>query len=418
MKPKLTPLIAWVACSLASHALEIPGATGLDGDFSPTAPETIIDLGLAKTATWDAIPDVAGSGVYDPAQWAVVFKFNSVNIPAGVTVRFVNHVSHAPVVWIVSGDVNISGNIVLDGQSGSIDGLTQPGPGGFRGGRGSRDESEVGSGGFGPGGGNLGYEPINQSLSGEWNAGGFGTAGLGTNPEKRGKTYGNASIRPLIGGSGAGGVSNRNEPGGAGGGAILIAASGSINVLGTISAQGGISGGGAGGSGGAVRIIAERIVGNGRILARGGQSPHSPFVTGGLGRIRLETKSYAGQLTVVPVTPVVAPEPVQLWPDPAAPAARIVSVAGSAVPSTINGQLGPEPADVTVAGKSGGDIIVETENMEVTNANVVVRIVPRNGPAFELPAAFQSGTKAKAIWLASTNFPEGFCALQVRAVVP
>jgi hypothetical protein len=63
---------------------------------------------------------------------------------------------------------------------------------------------------------------------------------------KQGKVYGNASVLPLIGGSGAGGVfhdyNDILRSGGAGGGAILIAAKGTITINGVVSAQGGKGG--------------------------------------------------------------------------------------------------------------------------------------------------------------------------------
>jgi hypothetical protein len=88
------------------------------------------------------------------------------------------------------------------------------------------------------------------------------------------------------------------------------------------------------------------------------------------------------------------------------------------VPSSVNGGLGPEPADITLSTSGNGNIVVQTENLDLANASVIVRIVPRNGFAVEVPAVLQSGTKAQATWLASSTFHDGFCALQVRAVTP
>ena len=97
-----------------------------------------------------------GQGVYDGDKWAVVFRYSSVTIPQLTTVRFKNHPSHAPVIWLVTGDVDIGGGsfVELDGSDG-VPGqslVVESGPGGFRGGRRALNGFEEG-GGFGPGGG-------------------------------------------------------------------------------------------------------------------------------------------------------------------------------------------------------------------------------------------------------------------------
>ncbi len=79
------------------------GSDGSDGVFNPQT-SVVIDLRDAATATWDTPSPVAGHGVYDASQWAVVFKYTTVDIPAGVVVGFTNHASGAPVVWLASGE--------------------------------------------------------------------------------------------------------------------------------------------------------------------------------------------------------------------------------------------------------------------------------------------------------------------------
>ena len=118
---------------LESHgAILIPGANGTSGVLNITE-DTVIDLSLAP----DGLADGANStnGVYDAARWAVVFNYTSVNIDTGATLTFTNHPSNAPVVWLVSGNVNISGTVSLNGQnSQTAPTLAAGGPGGFRGG--------------------------------------------------------------------------------------------------------------------------------------------------------------------------------------------------------------------------------------------------------------------------------------------
>jgi hypothetical protein len=55
--------------------------------------------------------------VYDADKWAVVFKYTSVNILGGKKLTFKNHATRAPVVWLVSGNVTISGTVDLSGGS-------------------------------------------------------------------------------------------------------------------------------------------------------------------------------------------------------------------------------------------------------------------------------------------------------------
>jgi hypothetical protein len=171
----------------ASRAdIVIPGADGSDGVLNITA-NTTIDLSQAVAANWNAPSPQAGKGVYDATKWAVVFKYSSVNIASGATLAFKNNASRAPVVWLVNGNVTISGTISLNGAQGTAStlGPSEPGPGGYRGG------SPVLSGtlplgyGFGPGG-SLTYST----------GGSYATKGEGTTP---GEPYGNTVLLPLLG---------------------------------------------------------------------------------------------------------------------------------------------------------------------------------------------------------------------------
>lgn len=102
-----TPVLIAALTSLAPAAITVPGADGSDGALNITA-NTEIDLSQAVTGTWDqnnaANP---GKGAYDPAKWAVVFKYSSVTVATGATVTFKNHASRTPVVWRVNGNVTI-----------------------------------------------------------------------------------------------------------------------------------------------------------------------------------------------------------------------------------------------------------------------------------------------------------------------
>lgn len=273
--------LACIAISAAEAQLN-SGSDGSDGVFHPQT-DICVDLSKAHAGCWYTASPVSGEGVYDADKWAVVYKYSSVTIPAGVTITFSNHPKGAPVVWLVQGDVLLAGQIILDGSSGdgSVD-FPAPGPGGFGGGR-SADEISVPSGGFGPGG-------ANQVGGSAGAGGGYATEGESTSGALGGAVYGNAHITPLIGGSGGG--AGITGSGGGGGGALLIAANGQIQIAssGLISAKGGNGGqpNGGGGSGGAIRLIAQTISGNGTLRAVGGLPGGSGAGDGGFGRIRLE----------------------------------------------------------------------------------------------------------------------------------
>ena len=116
MKSILAGLL--LLCSLSSvfAQLTIP-SDGSDSAFNP-ATNIEIDLSQAITGTWsDNNSANAGKGVYDAAKWAIVFKYSSVNIPAGVTVTFKNHPSYAPVVWLAQGGVSIAGSVSVNGKN-------------------------------------------------------------------------------------------------------------------------------------------------------------------------------------------------------------------------------------------------------------------------------------------------------------
>jgi len=197
-----------------------------------------------------------------------IWNYTTINVPPGINVNFTKNSANTPVRWLAQGNVQIDGNVVLDGGFGDStlpEGVAGAGgPGAFDGGHGgirlNRSGSYVGSPGQGPGGGLPGTSPTSDR-DGK-------TALYATSPGG----YGNIYLQPLIGGSGGGGgAANDTIDGGngaGGGGAILIASSRDIIINGGIYSRGGqvqYSGASYGGrgSGGGILLRADRISGSG-----------------------------------------------------------------------------------------------------------------------------------------------------------
>jgi hypothetical protein len=387
MKTKLAALaLAFTAVASSLHAqLTVPYANGSDGALVITN-DTAIDLSQAVTGVWTNTSGSPGNGIYDPTQWAVVFKYSSVDIAVSTTVTFTNHPTHAPVVWLVNGNVTINGTLNLNGQFGNSDSgrLAEPGPGGFRGGGGP----VFGSGsGFGPGGGAV------FNLPGSY----FGT-------------YGNPQIIPLIGGSGGTGLSYN---GGAGGGAILIAATGTITVNGYCYADGGSNPFNVPASGGAIRLVANQITGNGTLEALGGNG-NSTYV----GRIRLEANSFSGGITVNPPGAGTTPSnPATIFPATNSATVTVLNVAGLNAPTDPKASMSASSgaSDLSVASTNAVTIQLQTQNFP-TNGTVTVYIKPRNSAQTTLTASYVSGNTNAALWQASTTliYPM-YTVIQARA---
>lgn len=333
------------------------GSTGDNGPFPPAAvPDgtTAITLDL-NTGTVTFLP--SGAAVMLPMTPAGGFQdgilhFTTVDLPQGVTLTFVRNALNTPVTMLTQGDVTIAGIINLNGENGGNANNGRGGlggPGGFRGGNGQTLQSTPAAGaGLGPGGGGGG---TNQGDGGGGSYGTPGRDGQGTGAGSGGATYGSATLLPLIGGSGGGGGASGlveggsgfpGAGGGGGGGAILLASSTTVAISnsGSIQANGGRGGSfsnngqeGGSGSGGAIRLIANTITGNGTLSALGGNFA----AVGGRGRIRLAafTDTFTGAtngVTTRAISGVVFP--------PTALTVRIDSVGGMPVPEPPAGSLG------------------------------------------------------------------------------
>lgn len=425
-----------IAPESAFSDITVQGANGSDNALNLSA-NTVIDLGQAVLGNWDDNNAAnAGKGIYDSNKWAVVFKYSSVTIGPNAVVTFKNHPSRAPVVWLVSGDVVINGRLDLSGQAQvNVPLNAEPGPGGFRGGSGFVSIPASGGSGFGIGGGAV---QVNRGDNSSLPTGAtYGTLGGNGTP-----LYGNPSLLPLIGGSGGSGTDSHGDGyvghgGGAGGGAILIAAQGSIAVGGVIQANGGngknpvednerYSSGC--GSGGGIRLVCSKLQGIGQLLALPGTPTGWPGTerasSGGLGRIRIERFSNANQLRVVPdpsVVDLTDGSSALLWPPSGAPSVRVVSVGGTNAPVDPRAGFATVGADVTLPLVASTQVVVETTNVEKAS-QVIVRCTPKfSANYFTTNASIQATISTDPLvlrWAARVPVGAGYSAVQAQVIRP
>lgn len=355
-----------------AYAVFNSGSTGADGAFNPSS-NTQLQLPPAG-----------------------VFNFTTVNIPSGVTVTFIKNAENTPVYILASGDVVINGIIDVSGKPSNSPSPGIGGPGGYDGGFGGVTNSPGGTG-LGPGGG--GGAPSDYWWRG--GGGGFGTSGgfCEGGHGSGGPVYGNERLQPIIGGSGGGGNSHAGSYGGCGGGgAIIIASSGSIVVNGSILADGGgvwtdFAGSG---SGGAIKIIANVISGDGTITAKGGH-PGS-CSQGGKGRIRLE--AYANNLISGTDPPYTYGLPESVFPANE-PILRITSIAGVNAPANPTGSYA-QP-DIMLPSETTNPVTVNLSASYIpVGTTVTVSVIPQYGSTSNVDTTL-SGVLASTTASASVN---------------
>ena len=376
----------WLA-GAGAHAQVNSGSNGSDGAFHPT---TNIVINMADH------PD----GIY---------HYTSVNIPSGVTVKFVPNANNTPVVWlvqsncIIAGGVDVSGKAGENGQNGNgiVGGIG--GPGGFSGGNGGVQASS----GVGPGGGIAGLSGAGASF------GGLGeTNAYGSPP---GATYGNSFLIPLIGGSGGGGASYYSGAGGGGGGGAILIAADTIQLLpsGYIGSAGGYGGaipssssGAGGGSGGAVRLIASQIGGSGSIVTYGGGGGNFNGGSAGRGRVRFDTfqNNFGGDLSTTVFThgyqPIIIPtngQGTQL---------TVTSVGGVPVSVSPSGQLATPDTLLSAQQSNPMSIVVHCSNVPL-NTQITVSVKPANATTVSATGLNSSGTLSSSTATILINMPRG-----------
>jgi hypothetical protein len=431
-----------IAASLIVAALNAAaydsGSSGADGAFNPTVSQTV---------------QLPPNGL---------FNYTSVNIPAGVTITYKKNAANTPVTILASGDVSIAGiiNVSATTVAGDVGMPGVGGPGGFDGGRGGSVSGDVltwvsgntgpnaGRGGIGPGGGTPAkvikpppFAPSSIAL-GPGGGGAYGTApepvGSAACSATPGRVYGNLSLLPLVGGSGGGGgaagVIQSGSGGGGGGGAILIAASGTLDVTGSILANGGVpvvstaSGRGSqggGGSGGAIRLISSTITGNGTLSAMGGtfagensyMGSSAPYYTctngsynsesryGGAGRIRIEAEVLSRTQPTTPPFSTDLPGPT--FVPGGTPTLAIANIGGMPVPTTPTGT-----ADIVLpSGTNPVTVTFLTKGVTV-GSTITLTLSPPIGPALTATSSPTTGTVDSATSSVSVDIPPGSSTLQ------
>lgn len=229
-----------------------------------------------------------------------VFTFDSISIPAGVTLKLLGN---AALALLSRGDATLASDLSVSAIKG-----TSPLLGGHAGGAGGT--GITGSLGSGPKGGGCAAARFSGGFAGFTPAGGGGHGGTshGATCFNMTGSYGNL-LQALSGGSGGGGGASYPfdyymelfcaSDGGNGGGAVELGAAGALRLAGKVSANGGENfynaahcgmyeyggAGGGAGAGGGIRVHAASLDRTGAVSATGGGS--GGFSGGAGGRIAL-----------------------------------------------------------------------------------------------------------------------------------
>jgi hypothetical protein len=404
------------------------GSTGADGalDYSnlPAGTEVVFD-----PRKFNPPIDPAGDNI---------FNFTTINIPTGITVSLSGRILKGPVYWLASGDVTINGHIVLAGEDAppptpTLDGRTRamPGPGGFSGGVGGKEDlsspstlaaSPVAQPGDGPGGG------LPNSVFGV----NCGVSSPNTGGD--GSFTGNPFLVPLTGGSGGAGGNISGSPlsetpygagGGAGGGAILIASSTSITVNGFINARGGnggfpnCSGAGGRGSGGAIRLVAPSLtLGSNSVLYALGGFRGADASFGPSGAIRLEsftfnTPGFSLNNNCFSGTPFTLGSPFSTFvPATGPPSVAIASINGVNVSQPPTGNLATP--DISINTTSPVQMTIQASF--ITPGTVItLHVFSDNNTDQTVQTTPLVGTLQSSTATANVTFPSGFSLQFVKA---
>lgn len=373
--------------------------TGFDATGAPVERRAPSASGIVANGMGFHVVSQGGGGPR-----VAVLSMASLHVEAGVTVHATGE---HPLVLLVDGEAVIDGTLsVAAGAPYSPDGAAEarPGAGGARGGA---PEAE----GYGPGGGGVGAPTMDGGAGGA--GGSFGTVGaagawsqLEGAPGPNGvggaarSVYGEASLTPLLAGSGGGaGVSQCCRPsrgrGGDAGGALQISARCGVRIgaTGVVDAGGGggeggagAGGGGGGGSGGAVLLEAPAVRLEGAVRANGGAGGNGAHCHGCPGTSGLSGATTAPAAAGALLTPAMCPA-VCGWSDPD----RADDCSGCAgrggAGSDLDGVASPGGAHRYAGGGGGGAgrIRIRGDDVDLDGARLEPRLGLEGAPVSVAP---------------------------------
>lgn len=333
-------------------------------DSGSTGAAGPIDVPYGQTVTYAVPPD----GV-----------IHATTVTVAGTLRFTCNAKNTPVYLLATGDVKLeaggtNSSVISVTPTGVASGLQGQagGCGGFSGGDPGVGGVTAGDG-YGPGGGKGRTLVVATGGSGA-----YGTASGSPPVAQQGVAYGTNLLVPLVGGSGGGGGASGGGAGG--GGAILVASNTRIVLNGSnrrIEAIGGsrIDNDAGSGSGGAIRLVAPRIEGNGTLSVAGG----SPG--GGTGRIRIDTLDRSGFfLQGLNAGTYSIGSFMEVFPSEV-PSLDFTSIAGTAISDGSN----PVPVLLLPTASPNQSLTLRARNFD-SSASVAVRVVltPASGPRIVL----------------------------------
>ena len=324
-----------------------------------------------------------------------VFNCTTINVANGATLRFNRNPLNTPIYLLATGDVTITGTIDISGGTYSSGTPGVGGPGGFDGGYGGFGvgANTKGGDGQGPGGG------ISQN-NGYYSQNPLGAAYA--TPALSGKTYGNALLSPLIGGSGgAGWDGNPGSGGGGGGGAILVASNTKITVTGQVSANGGNGAGG--GSGGAIRLVSPLVTGSGSLNASGGGGTFGSAygTSGSSGRIRIDCQdAYSFRALTMNGVATRGSQMFVFF----TPLTRldILQAAGQTIPEGTNSAV---VINLPAGSPTNQTVTVQARNF-TNNVPISISVVPENRPSSNYLATITMTTNPSQITV-NVVIPDG-----------
>ena len=321
---------------------------------------------------------------------------HATTVMVGGTLKFNRNPLNTPVYLLATGNVVVTGSIDVSGAVGTSNPPVggRGGPGGFDGGMPGFGAGVLPGAGHGPGAG------LGETATGAAGLAAYGPVNFSARPTN-GQVYGSPSLIPMVGGSGGGGTAGQPGTGGmGGGGAILIASNTRIDITspGNVLANGGQGGCQVNeGSGGAIRLLAPVVAGNGSIRVGSGNCN-----AGGYGRIRVDSiDRTALQLSFQPNSSTTAVGSTMFaFPD-LVPRLDILQAAGQNIPEDT-----PNPVTVLLPFGSTSSRTVTVRARNFTGiVPIDVVLTPDNGDRVIYPDQIDMGQSSSAQVIVNVDVP-------------